>query len=73
MSRVPSLSSPFLLGFDDIEECAQVYPTLTSVRSHIAGFGQAMAGTVLAWLEDGVKPAPETSSPVELIARASTL
>ena len=62
-----------VVGFDDIEECAQVYPTLTSVRSHIAGFGQAMAGTVLAWLEDGVKPAPETSSPVELIARASTL
>jgi len=62
-----------VVGFDDIEECAQVYPTLTSVRSHIAGFGQAMAGTVLAWLEEGVKPAPETSSPVELIARASTL
>lgn len=62
-----------VVGFDDIEECAQVYPTLTSIRSHIAGFGQAMAGTVLAWLEDGVKPAPETYSPVELIARASTL
>jgi len=62
-----------LVGFDDIEECAQVYPSLTSVRSHIAGFGQAMAGTVLAWLEEGAKPAAETSSPVELIARASTL
>lgn len=60
-------------GFDDIEECAQVYPSLTSVRSNIAGFGQAMAGTVLAWLEEGAKPAPITSSPVELIPRASTL
>ncbi|GAB1362575.1 LacI family DNA-binding transcriptional regulator [Rhodobacter sp.] len=62
-----------VVGFDDIEECAQVYPTLTSVRSHIAGFGQAMAGTVLAWLEEGVRPAAETLSAVELIPRASTL
>jgi LacI family transcriptional regulator len=62
-----------VVGFDDIEECAQVWPTLTSVRSNIAGFGQAMAGTVLDWLEEGVKPAAETLSPVELIARASSL
>lgn len=62
-----------VVGFDDIEECAQVYPTLTSIRSHIAGFGQQMAGTVLAWLEEGARPAPVTSSAVELIARASTL
>jgi LacI family transcriptional regulator len=62
-----------VVGFDDIEECAQVWPTLSSVRSNIAGFGQAMAGTVLDWLEEGVKPAAETLSPVELIARASSL
>jgi LacI family transcriptional regulator len=62
-----------VVGFDDIEECAQVWPTLTSVRSNIAGFGQAMAGTVLDWLEESVKPAAETLSPVELIARASSL
>ncbi len=61
-----------VVGFDDIEECAQVWPTLSSVRSNIAGFGQAMAGTVLDWLEEGVKPAAETLSPVELIARASS-
>ncbi|MDQ2064958.1 LacI family DNA-binding transcriptional regulator [Xinfangfangia sp. CPCC 101601] len=59
-------------GFDDIEESALVFPSLTSVRSNIAGFGQAMAANLLAWLEEGVKPAAEILSPVELITRAST-
>ncbi len=61
-----------LVGFDDIEDCAQVYPGLTSVRCNIAGFGESIAGTVLAWLEDGVTPAPETRSAVDLVIRASS-
>ena len=62
-----------IIGFDDIEDCSQSFPTLTSVSCDIASFGRAMAGTVLRWLEDGTPPPAETVTPVTLIPRASTL
>lgn len=62
-----------LVGFDDIEECAEVYPGLTSVRCNIAGFGHSVATTVLAWLEDGERPPAETRSAVDLVIRASSV
>ncbi len=61
-----------VVGFDDIEDCAQVYPALSSVRCNIAGFGDWMAATLLNWLEEGVHPAPETRTAVELVIRASS-
>jgi LacI family transcriptional regulator len=61
-----------IVGFDDIEDCAQVHPTLSSVRCDIAGFGRLMAATVLRWLEDGTHPPPETTTPVTLIVRQSS-
>jgi len=61
-----------VVGFDDIEDCAQVWPALTSVSCGIAEFGREMAETVLGWLEDGKAPPPERLSPVALIPRAST-
>ncbi|MEF9602615.1 LacI family DNA-binding transcriptional regulator [Paracoccus sp. PXZ] len=61
-----------IVGFDDIEECAQVWPGLSSVRCDIAGFARAMAATTLGWLEDGIVPPPERSTPVELIVRSSS-
>lgn len=61
-----------IVGFDDIEDCAQVYPTLSSVRCDIAGFGRSMAETVLKWLEADISPPPETVTPVTLIPRASS-
>ncbi|MBE2278172.1 MAG: LacI family DNA-binding transcriptional regulator [Rhodobacteraceae bacterium] len=61
-----------IVGFDDIEECAEAYPALSSVRCDIAAFGRRMAGTLLRWLEDGVPPPPETLTPVELMPRASS-
>ena len=66
----PSLK---IVGFDDIEDCAQVYPALSSVRCDIAGFGRQMAETVLNWLENDHRPPPETVTPVTLIPRASSL
>jgi LacI family transcriptional regulator len=66
----PSLK---IVGFDDIEDCAQVYPALSSVRCDIAGFGRQMAETVLNWLENDHPPPPETVTPVTLIPRASSL
>ena len=69
----PLVGQPFqLVGFDDIEECAQAYPALTSVRCDIAGFGARVAGTILAWLEDGTQPPAEVHTPVHLVVRASS-
>lgn len=61
-----------VVGFDDIEESAQSFPALTTVRCDIAGFGEEIACTVLEWLEEGVMPQPETRTPVELVVRASS-
>lgn len=61
-----------IVGFDDIEECAQAYPRLSTVRCDIAGFGVRIAGTVLDWLEEGAVPAPELRTPVELVIRDSS-
>jgi LacI family transcriptional regulator len=61
-----------VVGCDDIEECQQSYPNLTSLRCDIAGFGCQTATTLLDWLENGVSPQPETRTPVSLISRASS-
>jgi len=61
-----------IVGFDDIEDCAQTWPSLSSVRCGIAGFGEWTATTVLAWLEEGAVPPPETRRPVEVIVRDSS-
>lgn len=61
-----------VVGFDDIEECSQVWPPLTSVSCDIAGFGEAVATTLLAWLNDGTRPPPTRLSPVEIRIRASS-
>jgi len=61
-----------VVGFDDIEECAQAWPPLSSVRCDIAALGRLAAETVLRWLETGERPAPETVTPVDLVIRASS-
>ena len=62
-----------LVGFDDIEECAQAWPQLSSVACDISGFARATADSLLAWMQDGVTPPPEYRAPVNLVARASSL
>jgi len=62
-----------LVGFDDIEDAAQSFPPLSSVQCGIAGFGQDMAATLMRWLAEGVKPPPETRTPVQLVLRGSSL
>ncbi|MBA3911030.1 MAG: LacI family transcriptional regulator [Rhodobacter sp.] len=61
-----------VVGFDDIEDCAQVWPGLSSVRCDIAEFGRGVAETVLGWLETGTRPLAETVTPVTLKIRASS-
>lgn len=61
-----------LVGFDDIEDCAQVWPQLSSVACDIDGFARAVADGLLAWMQDGVMPPPEHRAPVDLVARTSS-
>ncbi len=68
----PGQTVPRIVGFDDIEDAAQTYPALSSVHCDIAGIGQQAAQTVLAWVEEGTSPAPETRTPVRLVVRASS-
>lgn len=61
-----------IVGFDDIEEVAHSWPALSSVRCDIAGFGRAMAETVVAWLEEGKVPPREHRPEVSLVVRQSS-
>ncbi|MFV0293703.1 MAG: LacI family DNA-binding transcriptional regulator [Paracoccus sp. (in: a-proteobacteria)] len=62
-----------LVGFDGIEECAEVWPALSSVSCDIVRFGNDAAGRLLDWLKRGTIPPAEIRAPVTLIARASSL
>ena len=61
-----------VVGCDDIAECQQSHPKLTSLHCDIAGFGRQTAATLLDWLDTGTQPPPETRTPVTLITRASS-
>jgi LacI family transcriptional regulator len=61
-----------IMGFDDIEEVAQAYPSLSSVRCDIAGIGVQAAQTVVDWLEHRNAPPPETRTAVSLSVRQSS-
>lgn len=61
-----------LVGFDDIEDCAQVWPQLSSVHCDIGNFARQTAESILGWLEQGIKPEPEKRAPVHLAIRASS-
>jgi LacI family transcriptional regulator len=61
-----------IVGFDGIEEGAEVWPGLSSVHCDIAGFGRQVAATVLEWLDTGIAPPPVTRGPVRLVVRGSS-
>ena len=58
-------------GFDDSPLAALASPGLTSVRVDYGGFGEAVAGTLLAAIGVGEAPDFQPSAP-ELVVRAST-
>jgi LacI family transcriptional regulator len=62
-----------LVGFDDIEECALVWPQLSSIRCDVARFGRQSAEAMLGWLEGGEAPPAIHRAPVHLVARQSSL
>lgn len=61
-----------VVGFDDIEDCRDSYPPLTSVSCNIPAFATATAVQILGWVKKGKIPDVTTRSPVELIKRASS-
>lgn len=61
-----------IVGFDDIEEAAQSYPKLSSVRCDVNTFGSETAKILLNWIKDGVSPEESVRFPVELVTRASS-
>ncbi|MEM9574858.1 MAG: substrate-binding domain-containing protein, partial [Pseudomonadota bacterium] len=61
-----------IVGFDDIEEASESWPQLTSVHCGIAEFGESIAETMLAWLEEGYLPKAQIRTPVTLKIRDSS-
>ncbi len=61
-----------IVGFDDIEECQQVYPQLTSVRYDVKRLGKLTAEKLLGWCRHGKKPALIERLPVKLVVRESS-
>jgi LacI family transcriptional regulator len=61
-----------LVGFDDIEEAAQSYPKLSSVRCDVNKLGTKTAKILLDWIESDVMPEKSVRFPVEMITRASS-
>ncbi len=61
-----------VVGFDDIEDGQDSYPSLTTVSCNIPDFAASAAKQIVAWIKDGVAPPSEARSPVRLIKRASS-
>lgn len=61
-----------VVGFDDIEDCQDSYPPLTSVSCNIPDFAKSTAAQILDWIKNGKAPQMTTYSPVQLIKRASS-
>jgi LacI family transcriptional regulator len=61
-----------VVGFDDIEDCQDSYPPLTSVSCNIPDFARATAAQILDWIKNGKAPQMNARSPVQLIKRASS-
>ena len=62
-----------LVGFDDIEECEDVYPQLSSIHCDVTSFGRKSAEAIVNWLETGKKPDTSEREPMTLVARQSSL
>ncbi len=61
-----------VVGFDDIEDCKDSYPSLSSVSCNIPDFATITAKHVLAWIKDGKRPPDNTRTAVKLVQRASS-
>ncbi len=62
----------YIVGYDDIEEAAEVYPQLSTVHCDVKVFGKRTASILLHWLEEGEPPGQSTRFPVHLVVRQSS-
>lgn len=62
-----------VVGFDDIEDCRDSYPALSSVSCNIPDFARHTAARMLSWLSDGKRPDDIERLGVRLVTRASSL
>jgi LacI family transcriptional regulator len=67
--RIPEDIS--ILGFDDIPQAAQVYPSLTTVRQPLAEMGRAAAKLLLTYIKDPDAAIQRIVLPTTLIVRQS--
>jgi DNA-binding LacI/PurR family transcriptional regulator len=68
--RVPDDVS--VVGFDDIQSAAYIFPPLTTVRQPLQKMGEIAARTLLGRIEDRSKYVPEIAIEPELVVRKST-
>jgi LacI family transcriptional regulator len=62
----------YLVGFDDIPECVQADPPLSSVRCDVAGFARRSVEHLTRWIDAGTRPPDLLRQPVQLQVRASS-
>ena len=62
----------WIVGFDDIPECAQAEPSITSVRCDVDAVARASVTALLDWIENGVPPEELVRHPVKLQVRCSS-
>ncbi len=61
-----------VIGFDDIEDCRDSYPSLTSVSCNIPVLAEVAATSMLNWIHDEKLPDPVVRLSVSLVRRASS-
>ncbi|MBT8414561.1 MAG: LacI family transcriptional regulator [Boseongicola sp.] len=62
-----------VIGIDDIEDCLDSFPPLTSVSCNIPELAETTAKKLLVWITEGVAPEDTTRLPVSLTCRASSI
>ncbi len=61
-----------VIGFDDIEDCQDSTPPLSSVCCNIPEFASSTAAQVLNWVKAGQRPLDNARSDVRLVERTSS-
>ena len=61
-----------ITGFDDVEICAHLQPSLTSVHTDVVAWGRAAATRLLELIDNDHDPTPAELPDARLVVRSST-
>ena len=61
-----------ITGFDDVEICAHLQPSLTSVHTDVVAWGRAAATRLLELIDNDHDPSPIELPDARLVVRSST-